>query len=137
MAVDVITAHMYGNYKLRICNYPFKLIIISSCRSKSHSDVGKSSSPAAAAANNARPSSRGKDKSSDVLAGAVVKQRSSVTRTATDCMVCEEMFACVTFQPCGHVVVCVECCQRMKTCLKCQHKIEHKYGPGTDYFRVC
>ena len=51
-------------------------------------------------------------------------------KTAINCMVCEETFACVTFQPCGHTVACVDCCKRMKSCLRCDTRIAQKLGPG-------
>uniref|UniRef100_X1ZA42 RING-type domain-containing protein n=1 Tax=Capitella teleta TaxID=283909 RepID=X1ZA42_CAPTE len=47
-----------------------------------------------------------------------------------ECMSCCEMSNCVTFEPCGHMIVCIHCSRRMKKCIKCQIVIEHKKMPG-------
>ena len=47
-----------------------------------------------------------------------------------ECMVCSEAPACVMFQPCQHVIVCVECCVKVKRCLQCQMPVTAKISPG-------
>ena len=49
---------------------------------------------------------------------------------STECMVCSDMIADVTFEPCGHRVSCAECAQRMKKCLICKVTIQRKVGSG-------
>ena len=34
------------------------------------------------------------------------------------------------FQPCQHVIVCVECCVKVKRCLQCQMPVTAKISPG-------
>ncbi|XP_071109275.1 E3 ubiquitin-protein ligase MIB2-like isoform X1 [Haliotis cracherodii] len=46
-----------------------------------------------------------------------------------ECEVCCAERANVTFEPCGHVIVCLECCVKMKRCLKCKVPIEMKRSP--------
>ena len=41
-------------------------------------------------------------------------------------MVCTEHMACIKFMPCGHVIACYDCCQKMKRCLHCKAAIENK-----------
>ena len=48
-----------------------------------------------------------------------------------DCQICcEKMTGSsnkpVKFEPCGHVIVCSECCTRMKRCIECKLPIERK-----------
>ncbi|CAH1773486.1 unnamed protein product [Owenia fusiformis] len=47
-----------------------------------------------------------------------------------ECMVCCDVSANVTFKPCGHRIVCSDCCVKMKKCLVCQGIIEKKIGKG-------
>jgi len=54
-----------------------------------------------------------------------------------DCLVCEDEEAVVIFKPCGHKIVCPECCVKMKKCLTCQAVIEKKvFKDGTDVLSV-
>ena len=43
-----------------------------------------------------------------------------------ECGVCSEVVAPITFMPCGHTVVCLDCSSRMKKCLECKLPIESK-----------
>ncbi|CAG0880694.1 unnamed protein product [Cyprideis torosa] len=43
-----------------------------------------------------------------------------------ECLICCDNGASVTFLPCKHAIVCLDCASRMKKCLKCQSKIEKK-----------
>ena len=54
-----------------------------------------------------------------------------------ECMVCCDVTADVTFQPCGHKIVCVDCCIKMKKCLVCMKTISKKLGPGTMAILLC
>ena len=45
-------------------------------------------------------------------------------------MVCTEHMACIKFMPCGHVIACYDCCQKMKRCLHCKAAIENKTWSG-------
>ncbi|XP_023209720.1 E3 ubiquitin-protein ligase MIB2-like [Centruroides sculpturatus] len=51
-------------------------------------------------------------------------------QTESDCLICCEMIASITFDPCGHTVTCEDCCVRMKKCIACQESIHKKIGPG-------
>ena len=51
-------------------------------------------------------------------------------RLKVDCMVCEEEEAIVIFKPCGHRIVCPDCCVKMKKCLTCQLPINKKTLKG-------
>jgi len=50
--------------------------------------------------------------------------------TIADCQICcEKMIGSnkpVKLEPCGHVIVCSECCTRMKRCIECKMTIERK-----------
>ncbi|XP_050414491.1 E3 ubiquitin-protein ligase MIB2 isoform X2 [Patella vulgata] len=46
-----------------------------------------------------------------------------------ECEICCEQQANVTFEPCGHVILCVECCIKVKRCLTCKETITMKKGP--------
>lgn len=46
--------------------------------------------------------------------------------TASKCMNCDAEPVGVTFRPCGHRVVCVECSRRMKLCIQCHQTIQEK-----------
>jgi E3 ubiquitin-protein ligase mind-bomb len=43
-----------------------------------------------------------------------------------ECMLCSEVTFLIYFDPCGHGVVCEECCIRMKKCVSCQQVIHRK-----------
>ncbi|BFZ22874.1 hypothetical protein BsWGS_25913 [Bradybaena similaris] len=43
-----------------------------------------------------------------------------------ECELCCSPTALVRFVPCGHQMVCVECCVKMKKCLQCKTPINHK-----------
>nr|XP_039250524.1 E3 ubiquitin-protein ligase MIB2-like isoform X1 [Styela clava] len=43
-----------------------------------------------------------------------------------ECMSCGDEKATVVFKPCQHKIVCVECCVRMKKCIKCHEIISEK-----------
>jgi len=43
-----------------------------------------------------------------------------------ECMLCAEVTYLIYFDPCGHGVVCEECCIRMKKCVSCQQVIRRK-----------
>ena len=47
-----------------------------------------------------------------------------------ECMVCSDTYANMTFEPCGHMIVCLDCSIKMKKCLLCQTLIEEKLGAG-------
>merc|ERR1712154_565713 len=49
-----------------------------------------------------------------------------------ECKVCNEILSLVTFLPCRHKVACFDCCRRMKKCLECGVKIEHRITEVTD-----
>ncbi|KAL4220948.1 E3 ubiquitin-protein ligase mib2 [Mactra antiquata] len=42
------------------------------------------------------------------------------------CDVCCEQRACITFQPCKHMVACRDCCIKMKKCIECKVPITAK-----------
>ena len=46
------------------------------------------------------------------------------------CMVCEEEFASITFEPCGHQIACLDCGAKMKKCLACMEPITKKNTSG-------
>jgi E3 ubiquitin-protein ligase mind-bomb len=50
--------------------------------------------------------------------------------TKVDCQICcepmQKKLKPVRFEPCGHVIVCADCCTRMKRCLECKLRIERK-----------
>ncbi len=50
----------------------------------------------------------------------------SSTVSFTECQLCSELTSLVLFEPCGHVIVCEECCLRMKKCITCQLPIHRK-----------
>ena len=50
-----------------------------------------------------------------------------------ECMVCCEVPASVKFEPCGHRIVCTDCCIKMKKCLTCQQTITKKIGRGNPF----
>lgn len=43
-----------------------------------------------------------------------------------ECIVCNEIFPLVIFEPCSHQIACSECSTRMKKCLRCGLQIEHR-----------
>ena len=45
-------------------------------------------------------------------------------------MVCEEEFASITFEPCGHQIACLDCGAKMKKCLACMEPIVKKTAAG-------
>lgn len=47
------------------------------------------------------------------------------TKTA-ECLLCSEVIDLIYFEPCGHQLVCEECCIRMKKCLNCHQQILRK-----------
>ncbi|CAH3156860.1 unnamed protein product, partial [Porites lobata] len=47
----------------------------------------------------------------------------------TDCIICSENVATVTFNPCGHKVTCSVCSRKLKRCLKCYAAIQQKTSP--------
>lgn len=47
-----------------------------------------------------------------------------------ECIVCYESPPTVRFEPCGHIVTCFDCAQRMKKCLKCHIVIALKSNSG-------
>ena len=49
------------------------------------------------------------------------------------CMVCEEEFASITFEPCGHQIACLDCGAKMKKCLACMEPIAKKTAAGYSY----
>jgi len=44
----------------------------------------------------------------------------------SECSLCSEVTSLVLFEPCGHRIVCEECCVRMKKCVNCQLVIHRK-----------
>ena len=48
-----------------------------------------------------------------------------------ECIVCYENPPTVRFEPCGHVIACFECAQRMKKCLECHVVIVLKSNLGS------
>ncbi|VDH99791.1 E3 ubiquitin-protein ligase mind-bomb [Mytilus galloprovincialis] len=46
-----------------------------------------------------------------------------------ECMVCSENMACIKFSPCGHVITCFDCCQKMRKCISCKENIDSKTCP--------
>lgn len=59
-----------------------------------------------------------------VLYDYVDKNTSDVPLTM--CTVCSDAPASIIFRPCGHNIVCSDCCPRMKKCLECQSPIVSK-----------
>ncbi len=58
-------------------------------------------------------------------------EATTVSSASIECQICCEPMPNqnskpVRFEPCGHVVVCTECCPRMKKCIECKEKIERK-----------
>lgn len=49
-----------------------------------------------------------------------------------DCIICNETFASVVFEPCGHQICCNECCSRMKKCVQCSETIVNKASSKSD-----
>ncbi|XP_073251415.1 E3 ubiquitin-protein ligase MIB2-like isoform X2 [Porites lutea] len=47
----------------------------------------------------------------------------------TDCIICSENVATVTFNPCGHKVTCSVCSMKMKRCITCKTAIQQKTSP--------
>ncbi|CAL8095409.1 unnamed protein product [Orchesella dallaii] len=43
-----------------------------------------------------------------------------------ECLLCSEVMDLILFEPCGHQIVCDECCVRMKKCLNCHQPILRK-----------
>ena len=58
-----------------------------------------------------------------------------------DCIICSDNTADVKFEPCGHRIICRECCGRMKNCLQCQQAIREKVFMGESFkhetFTLC
>lgn len=57
---------------------------------------------------------------------AAVSVVSSFPTGTAECLLCSEVTDLATFEPCGHQVVCEECCTRMKKCVSCQQAIHRK-----------
>ncbi|XP_053398376.1 baculoviral IAP repeat-containing protein 7-A-like isoform X2 [Mercenaria mercenaria] len=55
-----------------------------------------------------------------------LREENTELRNRLICKVCLENDACVLFQPCGHMAVCVECAGRIDTCAICRAVIEEK-----------
>lgn len=49
--------------------------------------------------------------------------------SVAECRICCEQTTCVTFQPCGHSIVCLDCSKRVKKCLDCGTLITNKLNP--------
>lgn len=47
----------------------------------------------------------------------------------TDCIICSENVATVTFIPCGHKVTCSVCSMKLKRCITCKAAIQQKTSP--------
>ncbi|GFR94762.1 E3 ubiquitin-protein ligase MIB2, partial [Elysia marginata] len=56
----------------------------------------------------------------------IQKQAPPMKPAAPECDVCLNPNPLVTFQPCGHSVVCEECCIKMKKCIECKAIIDFK-----------
>lgn len=78
------------------------------------------SGPSATATRSTAPSQK---KIQDSAKGADVN-RASVT--GTDCIICCENTATVTFKPCGHKITCSSCSLKAKRCLSCNQEIQQK-----------
>lgn len=58
---------------------------------------------------------------------------STVTESSLEgieCIVCCESPPNVRFEPCGHIIACVDCARRMKKCLECHLVITSKTNLG-------
>lgn len=66
----------------------------------------------------------------DIQATVEDMEPSSSSTDIRECRVCCDQPADVTFQPCGHQLVCDECCIKMKKCLECQQLITSKISKG-------
>ncbi|RUS90925.1 hypothetical protein EGW08_001322 [Elysia chlorotica] len=56
----------------------------------------------------------------------IEKQAPPTKPSAPECDVCCNPNPLVTFNPCGHSVVCEECCVKMKKCIECKAFIDYK-----------
>ena len=48
-----------------------------------------------------------------------------------ECRICCESLPRVTFEPCGHRIVCGDCSKRMKKCIECETLITNKICPNS------
>jgi E3 ubiquitin-protein ligase mind-bomb len=48
-----------------------------------------------------------------------------------ECRICCETLPRVTFEPCGHQIVCNDCSKRMKKCIECDTLITNKICPNS------
>ncbi len=56
--------------------------------------------------------------------------RLSPSSSPSECRICCESLPRVTFEPCGHRIVCVDCSARMKKCMACDVEITNKLCPN-------
>ena len=71
-----------------------------------------------------------KSSSSESELPSITSNTSTTDSTIADCQICCEKMVGhnkpVKLEPCGHVIVCSECCTRMKRCIECKMPIERK-----------
>ena len=54
------------------------------------------------------------------------EQAAGVPAPDTLCTLCEEAKANLEFGPCGHVIMCAKCGERIKKCLECKQIVESR-----------
>ncbi len=59
-----------------------------------------------------------------------------LSSNGAECIVCCENPPTVRFEPCGHMLACFECAQRMKKCLECHVVIGQKSNLGLKISRL-
>ena len=78
--------------------------------------------------------------SQSATANATGQASAAAARSTTDrsspsspseCRICCESLPRVTFEPCGHRIVCVDCSARMKKCMACDVEITNKLCPNS------
>lgn len=71
----------------------------------------------------------GDSKTEEVVQEYATGNVTNIPSSEKECIICEDQQASIKFEPCGHVVVCQECCQRVKKikrCFTCRANIEFK-----------
>ncbi|XP_052759643.1 E3 ubiquitin-protein ligase MIB2-like isoform X2 [Mya arenaria] len=57
---------------------------------------------------------------------ATANRRTEFPRTDVMCEICMDQRASVMFKPCQHVVVCKDCCVKIKKCIECKSTVKEK-----------
>ncbi|WAR14989.1 MIB2-like protein [Mya arenaria] len=68
---------------------------------------------------------------------ATANRRTEFPRTDVMCEICMDQRASVMFKPCQHVVVCKDCCVKIKKCIECKSTVKEKIDQENIMCSIC